>query len=59
MGGGEGMSQKCMRCDDETYRSGKEDLYTPDGWGPFCRDCWDDLTPSERGEVSDGRLVKL
>lgn len=46
------MTERCFRCDQETGRAGKADdsLYTPEGWGPFCEDCWDELTP-------DGRLV--
>lgn len=39
----------CMRCDNET---GDGSPYTPDGWGPFCLDCWGDLTPSERGDLA-------
>lgn len=54
------MTERCFRCDEETGKAGESEdsLYMPDGWGPFCEDCWDELTPSERGEVSDGRLVK-
>ena len=35
----------CCKCDEATSRAGKSDdsLYTDDGEGPFCVDCYDNL----------------
>ena len=38
--------ERCCRCDDPTGHAGRGDdsLYTDDGKGPFCNDCYHLLT---------------
>ena len=37
--------EHCARCQKITGRSGigEDSLYSSNGYGPFCEDCWDEL----------------
>ena len=37
--------ERCWECDALTGRGGQADdsLYTDDGHGPFCEECWDEV----------------
>jgi len=37
--------EECVRCYEYTGRAGKYDdsLYTPDGQGPFCEECYSEI----------------
>jgi len=43
--------ERCCECDDPTGRAGRGDdsLYTDEGDGPYCYDCW-------QGIISNARL---
>jgi len=44
--------EHCCACEAATGRAGRgeDSLYSTQGYGPFCEDCWDVLMPEERGD---------
>lgn len=44
--------ERCICCDAETGKAGRDDdsLYDRNELGPYCEDCWSELTDYQRGE---------
>lgn len=40
----------CFHCDEQTGKAGRDEdsLYTPDGYGPYCEDCWANLCGDDK-----------
>ncbi len=55
------MDEECMVCHEPTGKAGRgeDSLYTPNGIGPFCEQCWDDAWPVMVPEAPDPALLAL
>lgn len=42
-----GTRQLCCQCDEPTGRCEEDDIYTEEGMGPLCEDCWEIERPGD------------
>lgn len=55
------MVEECMVCHEPTGKAGRDDdsLYTPNGVGPWCEQCFDDAWPVMVPDAPDPALLAL
>ena len=53
-----GTRQLCILCGEPTERCEEDAIYTDDGIGPWCMECFNDHHMSEAGEMRGKSLRK-